>query len=109
MKAVYINRTGGTDALAYGNRPELEISPGEFLLRVHASAMNHLDLNLRAGNCRRFPHILGGDMAGEVAQISPAAGIDLNLKVGAGYCWTTASSVAAIIFANTASLATIGW
>ncbi len=82
MKAVYINQTGGTDVLAYGDRPEPEISPGEILLRVRASALNHLDLNLRAGNCRRFPHILGCDMAGEIAQISPDAGTALNLQVG---------------------------
>lgn len=80
MKAVYINETGGTDVLVYGDRPEPEISPGEVLLRVHASALNHLDLNLRAGNCRRFPHILGCDLAGEVAQISPDAGT--SLKIG---------------------------
>ena len=59
MKAVYINETGGTDVLTVGDRPEPEISPGEILLRVGASALNHLDLNLRANNCRRFPHILG--------------------------------------------------
>ena len=82
MKAVYINQTGGADVLTYGDRPEPEISPGEILLRVRASALNHLDLNLRAGNCRRFPHILGCDMAGEIVQISPDAGTDLNLQVG---------------------------
>ena len=82
MKAVYINQTGGADVLTYGDRPDPEISPGEILLRVRASALNHLDLNLRAGNCRRFPHILGCDMAGEIVQISPDAGPDLNLQVG---------------------------
>ena len=80
MKAIYINETGGTDVLIHGDRPEPEIAPGEILIRVGGSALNHLDLNLRAGNCRRFPHILGCDLAGEVAQISPDAGTDL--KVG---------------------------
>ena len=80
MKAVYINETGGTDVLTVGDRPEPEISPGEILLRVGASALNHLDLNLRANNCRRFPHILGCDIAGEVMQISPDSGA--NLQVG---------------------------
>ena len=54
MKAIYINETGGTDVLTYGDRPEPEIAPGEILIRVGGSALNHLDLNLRAGNCRRF-------------------------------------------------------
>ena len=79
MKAVYINEVGGPEALVYGDRPEPEIAPGEILLRVRASALNHLDLNLRAGNCRRFPHILGCDMAGEVAQVSPDAGAALRV------------------------------
>ena len=51
MKAVYINATGGTDVFTYGDRPDPEIGPGEVLLRVGASALNHLDLNLRANNC----------------------------------------------------------
>ena len=56
MKAIYINETGGTDVLIYGDRPEPEIAPGEILIRVGGSALNHLDLNLRAGNCNgAFP------------------------------------------------------
>ena len=78
MKAVYINETGGTDVLTYGDRPDPEIAPGEILIRVGGSALNHLDLNLRAGNCNRFPHILGCDLAGEVVQISPDSGTDLK-------------------------------
>ena len=31
MKAIYINETGGTDVLTYGDRPEPEIAPGEIL------------------------------------------------------------------------------
>ena len=49
MKAVYIEQHGGPEALTYGERPNPEVAPGEVLLRVRASALNHLDLNLREG------------------------------------------------------------
>ena len=49
MKAVYITEHGGIDKLVYGDQPEPEVDPGEIMLRVRASALNHLDLNLRDG------------------------------------------------------------
>jgi alcohol dehydrogenase len=68
MKAVYITEHGGTDKLVYGDRPEPEVAPGEIMLRVRASALNHLDLNLRAGTSYNgaLPRTLGCDIAGEV-------------------------------------------
>ena len=82
MKAVYINEHGGTDKLVYGDRPEPEISPVEIMLRVRASALNHLDLNLRSGKSYNgpLPRILGCDIAGEITAISPQA--NTSLKVG---------------------------
>ncbi|MQF95622.1 MAG: zinc-binding dehydrogenase [SAR202 cluster bacterium] len=82
MKAVYITEHGGTDKLVYGDRPEPEVGPGEVMLRVRASALNHLDLNLRAGTTYKgeLPRTLGCDIAGEIAAISPDA--HTSLKVG---------------------------
>jgi NADPH:quinone reductase-like Zn-dependent oxidoreductase len=82
MKAVYINRHGGPEALTYGDRPNPEVAPGEIMLRVRASALNHLDLNLRDGKGYRgsLPRVMGCDIAGEVVTISPQAHTDL--KVG---------------------------
>ena len=73
MKAVFINEHGGTDKLICGDRPEPEPAPGEVLLRVRASALNHLDLNLREGRTYRgpLPRILGCDIAGEVVAVAP--------------------------------------
>ena len=73
MKAVFINEFGGPDALVHGDRPEPEVAPGEVMLRVRASALNHLDLNLRAGTSYRgpLPRIMGCDVAGEVVTVSP--------------------------------------
>ena len=81
MKAVFINEHGGTDKLTYGDRPNPEFAPGEIMLRVRASALNHLDLNLREGRTYNgpLPRILGCDIAGEVAAISPNASTSLKL------------------------------
>jgi NADPH:quinone reductase-like Zn-dependent oxidoreductase len=82
MKAIFINQTGGPEKLTYADRPEPEVEPGQVMLRVRASALNHLDLNLRAGRTYRgpFPRIMGCDMAGEIVAISPTTQTDL--KVG---------------------------
>ena len=81
MKAVYIEEHGGLEALKYGDRPDPEVAPGEIMLRVRASALNRADLGLREGSYRgSLPRIMGMDIAGEVAQISPDAQTDL--KVG---------------------------
>ncbi len=81
MKAVFINEHGGTDKLICGDRPEPEVAPGEIMLRVRASALNHLDLNLREGRSYNgpLPRIMGCDIAGEVAAISPSASTSLKL------------------------------
>ena len=96
MKAVYISEHGGTDKLVYGDRPDPEVGPGEIMLRVRASALNHLDLNLREGRTYNgpLPRIMGCDIAGEVAAISPAAStslrvgdrVILNNRVTCGLC-----------------------
>jgi NADPH:quinone reductase-like Zn-dependent oxidoreductase len=72
LKAVFINEFGGVDKLIYGDLPDPTAGPGEVVLRVRASALNHLDLGVRSGSGRvpkDLPRILGCDMAGEVAQI----------------------------------------
>ena len=96
MKAVFINEHGDTDKLVYGDRPDPEVGPGEIMLKVGASALNHLDLNLRAGRTYNgpLPRIMGCDIAGEVVGISPAAvtplkigdRVILNNRVTCGAC-----------------------
>ena len=96
MKAVFINDHGGTDKLVYGDRPDPEVGPGEVMLSVRASALNHLDLNLREGRTYNgpLPRIMGCDIAGEVVAISPAAStslrigdrVILNNRVTCGIC-----------------------
>ena len=82
MKAVYISEFGGPEVLSYGDRPEPEVAPGEIMLNVRGSALNRLDIGLRTGRSYQgpLPRIMGCDVAGEIAQISPQAHTDL--KVG---------------------------
>lgn len=72
MKAVFFRQHGGLDILESGYQPEPTPGPGEVLLRVKACALNHLDLWTRQGMPGikiPLPHILGCDVAGEVAKL----------------------------------------
>ena len=74
MKAVRFHEHGGLDVLKYEDAPEPKIQPNEVLVRVRACALNHLDVWLRMGVRSwklAFPHIVGSDIAGEVAEVGP--------------------------------------
>jgi len=73
MKAVYIAEPGGPEKLLYGDRPDPEPGPGDVIIRVRATALNHADLALRAGRSATggLPRILGLDIAGEIARVGP--------------------------------------
>lgn len=70
MKAVAIHEHGGIDKLIYQDIEDPELSKDEVLVKVKACGVNHLDIWVRqglAGRTLQFPHILGCDIAGEVA------------------------------------------
>jgi NADPH:quinone reductase-like Zn-dependent oxidoreductase len=71
VKAVYIAEPGGPEKLIFGDRPDPEAGPGEVIVRVRATALNHADLAIRAGRSATggLPRILGLDIAGEVAHL----------------------------------------
>jgi NADPH:quinone reductase-like Zn-dependent oxidoreductase len=72
MKAVAINHHGGPEVLHQVELPDTEIAANEVLIRVRAVALNHLDLWVRRGLPGlklTFPHVLGSDIAGEVARV----------------------------------------
>ena len=85
MKAVFIEEHGDVDKLIVGERPDPRPGPGEVVIRVRASALNHLDLGVRSGRGRgpgSLPRILGCDMAGEVAELGEGVtGLALSDKV----------------------------
>lgn len=71
MKAVRIHEHGGLEALKYEDAPEPRIEANEVLVQVKACALNHLDIFLREGVkgwTLQFPHILGSDVSGVVAE-----------------------------------------
>jgi len=65
MRAVRIHEDGGPEVLVLEEVPDPEPAAGEVLVRVHASALNHLDIWIRKGlPSVPKPRILGADGAG---------------------------------------------
>src|SRR4051794_16117626 len=70
MKAVRIHEFGGPEVLRYEDVPDPQPRKDQVLVRIKASAMNHLDLWVRKGLPGvTLPHILGSDVAGEVVEV----------------------------------------
>jgi NADPH:quinone reductase-like Zn-dependent oxidoreductase len=76
MKAVRFHEHGGPEVLRYEDAPDPRIQANEVLVKVKACALNHLDIWLRMG-VRSWqlplPHIVGSDIAGEVAEVGSVA------------------------------------
>jgi NADPH:quinone reductase-like Zn-dependent oxidoreductase len=70
MKAVRIHQFGGPEVLTYEDIPGPQLRKDQVLVRVKACSLNHLDLWVRKGLPGvKLPHILGSDIAGEIAEI----------------------------------------
>ena len=75
MKAVYLTETGSPEVLQFGELPEPSVGPNDVLIRVRACSLNRLDVFTREGSHGTRitpPHVLGGDVAGEVVQVGEA-------------------------------------
>jgi NADPH:quinone reductase-like Zn-dependent oxidoreductase len=96
MKAIVFDHHGGPDVLRYTDVSEPELRSGEVLVRVHACALNHLDLWVRQGIpglAIPLPKIPGSDIAGVVEKIgagvtkvSPSQKVLLAPGVTCGKC-----------------------
>jgi len=74
MRAAYIETTGGPEVIRIGELPTPKPGPGEALVRVGASALNPIDLYIRAGTVAMplpKPFIPGCDLAGTVEAVGP--------------------------------------
>jgi NADPH:quinone reductase-like Zn-dependent oxidoreductase len=75
VRAVVLRRFGGLDALELEDVDDPRPGPGEALVRVHATAVNRLDLWVRANvghaYAAKLPLIPGYDVAGEVVELGP--------------------------------------
>ena len=72
MKAVVFHEFGGLDVLRVEDVPDPEPAPGEVVIDITASALNHLDVDIREGISRfpvEPPFILGVEPAGRIAEV----------------------------------------
>jgi NADPH:quinone reductase-like Zn-dependent oxidoreductase len=72
MKAILFHNHGKAGVLQYTDHPIPEPGPGQVLVRLHAAALNRLDLWVREGWPGikiDYPHIPGADGAGTVAAL----------------------------------------
>jgi len=72
MKALCFHEHGGPEVLTYGDVQQPAPGPGEVLVRVHATSLNHLDVFVRCGwpgLDLEMPHWGGSDVAGQIAEL----------------------------------------
>ncbi len=83
MKAVVFDRYGGPEVLKVGDLPDPKPEPNEVLVKIHACALNHLDIWVREGIPGikiQMPHVGGSDIFGEIIEIGESV---KDRKVGA--------------------------
>ena len=96
MKTTLFHQHGGPEVLEYTDFPTPEPKVGEVLVRLHAAALNRMDVFVRngwPGLKLELPHINGADGAGEIAALgSDVAGFStgervvINPNFGCGTC-----------------------
>jgi len=80
LKAVRFHSPGGPEVLTYEDAPDPVPGPSEALVRVRACGVNRIDIWLRSGRYKAtLPHVLGADVAGEVA--SGGEGVPTGARV----------------------------
>lgn len=76
MLAAYIEELGSPDLIRVGELPPPQPGPGDVLVDVEVSAVNHVDTFVRSGAWRTplsLPFVLGRDLVGTVAAAGPGA------------------------------------
>lgn len=76
MKAIVIDRYGGSDELRVRDMPLPDLGPTDLMIKVFAASVNPVDWKIREGYLKesisyRFPLILGWDAAGIVSAVGP--------------------------------------
>ncbi|HXD11947.1 MAG TPA: alcohol dehydrogenase catalytic domain-containing protein, partial [Anaerolineales bacterium] len=74
MKAAVFLQCGDASQITIEDVPEPQIDAGQALIRVYASAFNHLELwalHGPADESYRFPMWTGSDIAGVIAKLAP--------------------------------------
>ena len=96
MKAILLHEHGNVDVLKYSDFPEPTLAPGHVMVKLHAAALNHMDIFVRKGwpgLKLDYPHILGADGAGEVVSFADDVTgwisgdrVAINANLGCGIC-----------------------
>jgi len=96
MKAVTITQHGGPEVVQVQDVPDPQAAAGQVVIEVRAAALNHLDIWVRKGRPGmnlKFPHVLGSDAAGVVAEVGPGVAtvrageeVILNPALSCGGC-----------------------
>jgi len=96
MKAITLHEHGDASVLQLEEVPTPEPGPGQVAVDIHAAALNRLDIFVRGGLpnlCVSYPHILGSDVAGVVAEVGAGVSPDqvgrevvLNPGISCGRC-----------------------
>ena len=76
MRVVQFSDFGGPEVLDIETVPDPEPGPGEVLVRVRATSVNPVDIQLRRGNYPeevKFPARIGVDVAGVIEKVGPGA------------------------------------
>jgi NADPH:quinone reductase-like Zn-dependent oxidoreductase len=83
VRAVRIHEDGGPEVLVLEEAPDPVPGPGEVLVRLRTSALNHLDIWIRKGlPSVPKPRILGADGAGVVEALGDAvSGLEVGERV----------------------------
>jgi NADPH:quinone reductase-like Zn-dependent oxidoreductase len=85
MKAVVFSQHGGPDVLEYRDAPDPSPGPGEVLIEVKATSVNHIDIFLRRGMPGvkvPMPKIAGCDASGIIRQLGAGVtGLTLGQRV----------------------------
>ncbi|EOA86905.1 uncharacterized protein SETTUDRAFT_89567 [Exserohilum turcica Et28A] len=94
MKAVYIEKTGGTEVLQYKDVPVPEPKEGEVLVKNEFIGINYIDTYFRSGvyKAPSYPYILGREGAGTIA--APGPNVPSDLKPGARVAYMASSAYA---------------
>ena len=74
MKAAVFYNCGDASQIQIAEVPEPKVRAGQVLIRVHASAFNHLELwalHGPADESYHFPMWTGSDIAGVIEQVAP--------------------------------------
>ncbi len=96
MKTVLFHNHGGPEVLEYTDFPDPQPKRGEVLIRLHAAALNRMDVFVRngwPGIKLELPHIPGADGAGVVAELGEGVEgfeigerVVINANLGCGEC-----------------------